>query len=114
VVGVDPVEMSVLVAVGVLEVDQPTGGSGPVVDGDSTAGVVGDRHGVVVVLVDATGPDVVPPAVRSEVGDPCAVRGDRRIRELRVSEEFVDVVVRASQGAMTGSPWWVMTSRAWR
>jgi hypothetical protein len=88
-VEVDAVQVPVLVPVGVLQVEQPPRVVGPVVGGDPAAGVVGDRDGVVVGLVHAADPDVAPPPVRREVGDPGAVRGDRGDGERRLGEELL-------------------------
>ncbi|MEI5133132.1 hypothetical protein RB199_14240 [Streptomyces libani] len=73
---VDPVDVPVLVAVGVLGVEQPARIVGPVV-ADHAAGLVSGHAPRVGVAVDAAHPHVQPVLPRREPGDPGAVRRDR-------------------------------------
>ena len=85
-VEVDSVDMPVLVAVAVLQVDDPGAGVGPGVHADTPAGVPGDGAGFGRSLRRSR-PDVEHAVDRGKPAQPGAVRADLRRRLVRVAEE---------------------------
>ena len=83
---VDGVDMPVLVAVAVLEVDDPGAGVGPGVHADAPAGVPRDGTGLGRFLRRSR-PDVEHAVDRGQVPEPGAVRTDLRRCLVRVAEK---------------------------
>jgi hypothetical protein len=89
IVQVDPVDVVVLVAARVLQVEQPARIVGPLV-AQHAAGLVRGHAARVGVGVEVLDPDVEPVLPRRQVGDPGSVRRDRRARAIGWSEEVLN------------------------
>ena len=85
--GVDAMQMPVLVAVGVLQIEQPPRVVAPVVGGDPPAAVVCDTDGVLMIVIDTSNPHIATAVSRCQVGDLGAVGRDRGMGEGRIGEE---------------------------
>src|SRR5918998_5680946 len=89
IVQVDPVDVVVLVAARVLQVQQPARIVGPLV-AQHAAGLVRGHAPRLGAAVEVLDPDVEPVPPRRQVGDPGAVRRDRRARAIGWSKKVLN------------------------